>query len=333
MDMNTATISRVFVDEVLESGLRACVDVPDVLQHLGLDDRALDHLTPSAFGALWLELSARIGDEFFGLGKRPMANGSFTLMGHAVHGAADFRTALKRALRFMRLVIEEPHGTLEVTGRWCTVKLHEQDGPRSAFAYRTFFLILHGLNCWLVGQPIPLKTVQFPCIAPSGLSDYDRFFGTPVSFGTPRASITFEAKYLDYPVRRSEADLREFLRATPARLLMGYRPVESVGYQVRELCQKHPVDAWPTTFEIAQSLGLSVATLHRRLRNEQNSVRAIKNTMRKEHAARMLISTNLRVSQIAEQLGYSEPSAFHRAFKAWFDTTVNRHARLTPVLG
>lgn len=317
----TPVIARVFVDEVLECGHRAEIDIPCVMADLHLSHEDLDHLSPERFAGLWLEVSARMGDEFFHLGQRPMAPGSFTLMGHAVRGARTFEIALRRALRFLKVVIGEPFGTLDVRDNTCIVRLTENEGSRSAFAYRTFFLILHGLNCWLVRERIPILSIQFPCLEPSAANDYEDFFGKPVLFGADQASISFQAKYLKRPVNRSEEELKVFLRTTPETFLRGYRPVLSVKRRVLDICKNNGFAAWPSTEGIAAHLGMSKSSLHRRLGEEGQSVRSIKEELRRSQTAYLLKYSDMAISDIAQSVGYSEASAFHRAFRKWYATT------------
>ena len=78
-----------------------------------------------------------------------------------------------------------------------------------------------------------------------------------------------------------------------------------------------PVD-WPTFEELSLTLVVSPATLRRRLRSEGQSYAEIKGELRAEGAREFLRSTDLSVAEIAGRLGYSEPSAFYRAFHKWF---------------
>ena len=318
------TIARVFVDEVLECGFRANVDIKALLGDLDLSYGDLDRLTPQEFAKLWLKMSERMGDEFFGLGLRPMVPGSFTLMGHAVRDAETFDVALRRAIRFLAVVIGDPCGDLEIRDGRCTITLNEADGPRSAFAYRTYFLILHGLNCWLVRERIPILHIQFPCREPASGNDYDDFFGKPVVFGAKTAALSFHAKYLKRRVKRTEKELKVFLRTTPETFLRGYRPVLSLKRHILDFCREKDLSKMPTTEEIAVELGLSKSTLHRRLRDEGQSIRGIKEEIRRSRAAYLLKTTSMAINDVAQTVGYAEPSAFHRAFRKWYSTTPSK---------
>jgi AraC-like DNA-binding protein len=79
-----------------------------------------------------------------------------------------------------------------------------------------------------------------------------------------------------------------------------------------ELCHGQP-----TLQQIARRLHMSPKTLHRRLDDEGTSFRRVLTEVRRELAARHLTEDQLAISEIAFLLGFSEPSAFHRAFRRW----------------
>jgi AraC-like DNA-binding protein len=73
----------------------------------------------------------------------------------------------------------------------------------------------------------------------------------------------------------------------------------------------------PTLEQIAPRLHMSPRTLHRRLDEEGTSYRQILTEVRRELASRHLMECRLAIGEIAFLPGFSEPSAFHRAFKRW----------------
>lgn len=79
-----------------------------------------------------------------------------------------------------------------------------------------------------------------------------------------------------------------------------------------ELC-----NGQPTLEQIAPRLHMNPRTLHRRLDDEGTNCRRVLKDVRRELASRHLAERQLAISEIAFLLGFSEPSAFHRAFKRW----------------
>ena len=312
---------RTFVDEALQCGQTAGVDIALLLEELGIARDTLDRLTAAQFGSIWLALSQRMRDEFFGLGDRPMRPGSFTLMGHATRNAPNLQAAAARALRFLTIVLDEPAGALTTENGLAVIRLAETGGPRSAFAYRVYFTILHSLNCWLIAERIPIRHMQFPCAEPAGTNDYGDFFGVPVRFGAAQAAMAFEQRYLRKRVNRSETALKAFLASAPAAFLTGYRHDHGIKAQIVAQLSTSSTESWAGIDEIAGGLGMSTSTLHRRLKQEGQSFGEIKEERRRNLALSLLRKSDIPVSQVALRVGYAEPSAFFRAFQRWFATT------------
>ena len=72
---------------------------------------------------------------------------------------------------------------------------------------------------------------------------------------------------------------------------------------------------------VASQLHISPQTLRRHLREEGSSFQLLKDQLRRDLAIYHLGRHDLPLQDIAEQLGFSEPSAFHRAFKKWTGLT------------
>lgn len=73
--------------------------------------------------------------------------------------------------------------------------------------------------------------------------------------------------------------------------------------------------------QVAESLGLNQRVLQRSLAGQGSSFRQLKESLLKEKAIHFLIQERWPISTIAHELGYSEVSAFHRAFKNWFGSS------------
>ena len=72
---------------------------------------------------------------------------------------------------------------------------------------------------------------------------------------------------------------------------------------------------------VAKELAMSGRSLQRRLNAEGSSFREELDRVRSELAVRLLSEGEADVREVAYLLGFSEPSAFHRAFKRWTGTT------------
>ncbi len=318
--MERALISPGFVEDALASLTRAGLDRAPVLASAGIADPD-QPVTNLQYGRMWLAITERIQDEFFGMGGRPMRPGSFNLLVHAVMHARTLEHALHRALSFLTVVLDDPAGELRQQGGMAEIVLSDRDGPRPAFAYRTYWLILMGVVCWLIGRRIPLIQVDFACPAPENRRDYHQFFGAPVRFDQPQSRLIFSAHYLGLAPIRGEKALQMFLRGAPGNILLRYRHDQDLTARIRTRLRQTAPEDWPDFDRLAADLRLSPATLRRRLRGEGQSFSAIRDEMR-ESAARILLTRSAApVAEIAARLGYAEPSAFHRAFLKWTGTS------------
>ncbi|MBB5373348.1 AraC family transcriptional regulator [Acidocella aromatica] len=320
-----------FVEEALDCLRRKGLPVAPVLEASGLQEAGA--VSAEAYGRLWLALADAMQDEYFGLGGRAMRPGSFVMLCRVVLHSATLERALRRALRFLAVLLDDPRGELVLADGLAQVVLRDAGEARSAFAYRTFWIILHGIICWLVGRRVPLRLVDFRCAEPPGVADYRLFFGAPVHFACPNSRIAFDARYLALPVIRDEAALKPFLRAAPANLLVRYRYDAGLITNIRGRLRELPPTDWPDFAEMARQLRLSPSTLRHRLRQEGQSWNGLRDEIRRDLAIAALTGTKRGVAEIAAELGFAEPSAFHRAFRKWTSKSPGAYRKDLSALG
>jgi AraC-like DNA-binding protein len=105
---------------------------------------------------------------------------------------------------------------------------------------------------------------------------------------------------------------------------MVYRRDREIVPRVRELLLR---SLSASLGETARELGLSARTLTRRLHDEGSSFRAVKDALRRSLALAHLEKTKKSIAEIAAELGYSEPSAFFRAFQGWTGEAPSEHRK------
>jgi AraC-like DNA-binding protein len=142
-------------------------------------------------------------------------------------------------------------------------------------------------------------------------------FGSDAVFDLPLSFLAIDDRYGALPVVRDEAALKEFLALAPENLFVRYRPSHGTAHRVRLQLAGMKLPDWPDFASLARSLGMSASTLHRRLADEDANFQRIKDQIRRERAQTLLRQKDLSVMAIAEELGFAEPSAFHRAFRKW----------------
>ena len=277
----------------------------------------------TSYVALYNTVVRALDDEGFALFSAPLRTGTFEFLCRSVIGAANLGEALERAARFLRLVLPDLRVSLERSGdsAWLEIAEVRRLRPRSAdpcrvFAFEWLLRLMHGLACWLVGRGIALDQVRFPYPKPPHYADYALIYTEHSVFAGKSLLATFDAALLDLPVIRDAPDLAAFLEGAPGKISMLYRRDREMVRTVRDLLARD-LAAAPSLEEAARRLHVSARTLHRRLRAEGSSFRAIKDSVRRELAIARLEKTRDSVARIASDLGYAEPSAFFRAFHEW----------------
>jgi AraC-like DNA-binding protein len=208
--------------------------------------------------------------------------------------------------------------------------LHFDRGPAlvriTASATDTGLPLRFGLECiaaamrntlsGLFGTKAPQLRYDFPYPAPAYASAYTDILGSDVHFDCPTAAWSFSSAYLSVPLPSSNPALRELYEAECARLLADLKESADLAAQTRRLLRKLE-GQYPQMPQVARMLNVSARTYRRRLAEEGTSFQIILDTVRAEHATRLLRETRLPVASIAYRLGFNDPSNFRRALRRW----------------
>lgn len=317
------TIAMSLVNETLARARDGGLDVAALAHTAGIAPALLDvpeaRVSAAQYGALWSGIARALDDEFLGQDSHAMKFGSFIAMTHAALGARTGRHALQRAVHFMRLVLDDLSAEIDIDAQRVRVTLAHRAGTATPtlFAYATWFILVYGLLCWLVGRRIPLIAARFRCAAPAAAAEYQLMFCDDMAFDQPESWFELAPAFLDLPVMQNADTARAFLRNAPGNFVVKYRHAGAFAARVRRTLRALPATAWPDADAIAQRLHVAPATLRRRLREEGHSCQSIKDELRRDLAVAALRETRRSIADIAASVGFAEPSAFHRAFRKW----------------
>jgi len=317
------TIAICFVAAALQSVRARDLNADELLAQVGLSPNLLQvpqaRVSAKHYGALWRTIALALDDEFFGQDSRRMKAGSFAMLCHSVLGCKTLGHALDRSLRFYALILDDISGTLMRDAKEARIVLHERDAGaiRRVFAHELLLMLLYGVSCWLVGRRIPILRTEFSYSEPPYSAEYRLMYCADLSFNRPNTAIAFEASYLDLPVVQNERTLKEFLRTAPESILLKYKNGSSLAARVRRRLRQLLPGEVPDFEGLADELNLTPATMRRRLHEEGESYQSIKDQLRRDLAISYLSHSSRSVMDIALELGFSERSAFHRAFRKW----------------
>ncbi|TFH68811.1 AraC family transcriptional regulator [Gammaproteobacteria bacterium LSUCC0057] len=264
----------------------------------------------------------------------------FEFLCHALISASSLGEALSRAERFGQ-------ATQRLTGH--RVRLHKQGAlarlhydidtenispllippgwPRASslttVARASGLLLWHGLSGWLVGHALETYRV-FVAAEPIGASytkNLQSAVNAPVEFDARQNCIEFPAAALDYRLVQNHSSLQQFLDESVYQLTSIERQPSSISAAIKGLLGTDFSLGMPSFGDIAERLHLSESSLRRRLLSEETSFQIIKDQVRCESAIQQLGETDIKVNDLAELLGFAEPSSFVRSFRHWTGMT------------
>ena len=317
------TIAICFVAAALQSVRARHMNADELMAEVGLLPSLLQvpqaRVSAHHYGALWRTIALALDDEFFGQDSRRMKAGSFAMLCHSVLGCKTLSQALDRSLRFFALILDDISGTAVRDAKEARIVLHERvaGASRREFAHELLLMLLYGLSCWLVSRRIPILRAEFSYAEPAHSAEYRLMYCADLHFNRPNTTIAFEAGYLDLPVVQNERSLKEFLRTAPESILLKYKNGSSLSARVRRRLRQFLPGDVPDFEGLAGELNMTPATMRRRLHEEGTSYQSIKDQLRRDLAIGYLSHSNHSVMEIALELGFSERSAFHRAFRKW----------------
>lgn len=156
---------------------------------------------------------------------------------------------------------------------------------------------------------------------------YRQLWGIPVRFDAQAHALVLPRSLLDAPLARADAELHALLeeRAQQA-LVRSHRAgfCARVSHELRAQLDGSRADS----AAVARTLGVSRATLVRRLHEEGSSFRALVDAVRADRARRELAHSKLAIGEIAYALGFANTATFHRAFKRWTQLSPGEYRRV-----
>ena len=257
--------------------------------------------------------------------------GAFRMMCFCIVSCRDLGGAILRAAEFYRTFFDEQSQSYANFSEDTARVGYLHDGPLAwptVGAADVYGLSLwHRFFGWLCGRPLPLQRVDFRASAPPNREKYADLFQCPLTFGQPRDLLYFDASCLAWPLVHNEHSLQDFLRTAPYQLLlMDDRESNGrVAAQVSAMLGHDFSQGVPAFETISQALEMSPPTLRRKLRREGTTFQALKDAARCEAARLALDRPDGSIEDVALRLGFTDPSAFHRAFRKWTGQTPGQY--------
>jgi AraC-like DNA-binding protein len=331
----TTTVSTRSVRPVLERLRALGIDIGSVLTAVGTQPGALDdpdgRIPHDLALSLWGEAVRRSGDDGFGMhAAEQIRPGAFDVLDYAVRSSATLGEGLQRLIRYHRILHDAAAVRLRLEADRAHLT-HELPGDYPALPRHVAEFIV---GAWIVvarqatGVDVAPLEVSFRHAAPADISEHRRLFRATVRFHAAVNGLVLPSALLDRPLVKADAGLCAVLERHVRELVEKIPRVESLGDRVRQLVAQDLSTGVRGAEQVAERLHMSSRSLQRLLRADGTSYTELVDALRHELAARYLGEARLAIAEVAFLLGFSEASAFHRAFRRWTGTTPAAYRRL-----
>jgi AraC-like DNA-binding protein len=314
---------------VLPVASRALVDS---CRHLGLDGDALlaaagiardaledpdARLESDRADALWRAAYEASGDPLLALrASEATPFGSYRVIDYLGVTAPTVGEGLRRVAAYFPIV--DPRGRLRVVEepRGVAVVFTASGGgalPGPAEEYTLGVIWSRARHAGVPG--LRLAEVRFSFPRPADPREHARIFGVEPRFGAPEAALVFTRASWDAPARMKDPALSALLERHARALVEGASG--DLASRVRAAIAADLPGREPTIAATARRLATSARTLQRRLAAEGSSFARLVDAVRRERAEAFLRAGDVSVAEVSWLVGFSEQSAFTRAFRRW----------------
>ncbi|MFC3679535.1 AraC family transcriptional regulator [Bacterioplanoides pacificum] len=316
-------IATEYLSQLIEMLALQGINAAQLAQGTGLTARTLmsanEYISPLQYHKVVENALALSGDPLLGLehGKR-MNISSHGFLGFAIMASDTLGDALSLAIRYART------RTLLADIRF----MQEDDSAiiqinRLAAMPTTFSFVVQNIMSTFVtiarfltqNREELAAMVKFTEAPARPASCYEQLLGVPVMFHQPHNQLCIPSYMLEIPVSTANTTARRMAEAECQKLLAELDRGQDLVTQIRQ--QLEQLQAFPTLTLMAGRLKSSPRTINRQLAQLNTTYQKIIDEARREQAMEMLLQSNRSVEDIAQQLGYNDPSNFGRAFRRW----------------
>ena len=165
--------------------------------------------------------------------------------------------------------------------------------------------------------PFNLSEMKFACKKPSRIAGFRKFFGCPLSYGHEVNELIMPLDVADATIPHSSHQLAKLHDEIMDRYLVELGRQDIVG-RVRAVIMRQLPAGGVTVDAVSASLLHSSRTLRRRLKEQDVTIKQLVTQVRIELVRQYISDRSISLSEISFMLGFSELSAFSRAYKGWF---------------
>ncbi len=310
---NAPSITVHYVQGILQAAARLGLALHAGVQVLGGDAR----VPLERQDELWEGLCAASADPLLGLRLgSALQVGHLDMVGALLMSCETFGEALEALLEYYPIIAEGSEFTLHRKGGQAVLAYRPSYRAHRAERVEAVLASLVHLTAWITGGHVRPVAMRISHAARGPGESYRALLGLLPAFAAAENVLVFAEGDLAVPLIQANAPMREHLRQLADAQLQRLG-AQSLAARVQTVLREHP--RWGKE-RIAEGLGLSGRHLNRRLAEEGSSFKLLREQVLHAMAEQWLRGP-ARVAEVAGRLGFSDESAFAKAFRRWSGMT------------
>ncbi len=316
------TIPVGFLSDVLQAARFRGEEVEALLQANGLSLAGLDEagvrVSVDKYSDVLRQVGWQTDDAFFGFLSKPVPIKAFSVFAYSLVGCRTLQEVVQQANDFYGLFTDEFQWAYAEDGE--EVLLGITVKPALPIDYRfiiqSLLLMTIRLFGWMLGEEVKANSVNFSFGKNSTDENLTYLFGQDINYGCDTNVIHLDSRYASSKFSCTRDQIAEMLKGSRHLFLIS-RQKNPVSQEVRRLLLSNKYEEWLEVEDIAELLKLTPNQLWRKLKKEGSSFLEIRDQIKRDWALVLLEDPANTVEEVAEQLRYSDVSAFRKAFKKW----------------
>jgi AraC-like DNA-binding protein len=332
------TVASGHLRMLMQFGARRGLDVDSFMAWLGVDPAILtdpDARFPHERFAVALdEVALRVNAPDLGLELAIAAmqapHSQLAVLSYVAQSSSTIGAAYHTVIRYLRLVHDGGGIRLDAGGAGAPARVYIKPIvplplPRHAHDFMLATMFERGRR--LAARSWHPRVVRFEYERPASVAMHEKVFGAPLEFGCPMSEMVFDSEVMEWPVATADPLLHSLMQQQAENLVARLPKLEAPADRVRNSVASLMLHGVPSLAVVARHLGTSVRTLQRTLNQEGITFRQLVDDVRRELGLRHVGEDRMPLPEIAFVLGFSDTSAFHRAFRRWTGTAPGEYRR------
>jgi len=306
------------------SALKPYRDGEDILREVGIDINVIEdanqRIPIDKMTQLWILAEDISGDDCIGLEVIKYVNPtSFHALTYANQASSSIRESLERMVKFSNVVSTAVNIDIEDHDDQVIVTMHPESNMLtiSHHALDAFIgmMVMQGREA-VHNNPDYIHWAKLKRPAPKDTHRHQVTYNCPITFSSDCYQVCLNRSMVDQVIPSGNSELVRINEQVLADYMSRFNKNDVVAGVYHALIELMPKGE-PSREKVADMLGTTSRSLHRKLNEVDTSYKTILDDTRKSLALQYIRQTDISITTITYQLGFLDSSSFSRSFKRW----------------